>query len=216
VATLDQCEANIKNSLHLFDDPVLLNCKGGADFLLNQLNPFHSNLSSLLQHYDKFVKADPVANSEGDKLNESVELFKSLNTFGALISETLISGKITSLTAADLEQGELLSDLCKSAGTSSLALLDEMRAAEKAGHELGKERGQKLDETMVEIVKTLTALLPKVHDISNKEIGDLIEQEMHNTSEAIEAAVAKLEVCFFIIFYLKSNQTRFFVTRIFL
>ncbi len=36
--------------------------------------------------------------------------------------------------------------------------------------------------------------MPKVHDINKQEIGDLIDQEMHNTSEAIEAAVAKLEV----------------------
>ena len=50
---------------------------------------------------------------------------------------------------------------------------------------------------MNKIVKTLKDLLPKVHDISNQEIGDLIEQEMHNTSEAIEAAVAKLEVSYF-------------------
>ena len=37
-------------------------------------------------------------------------------------------------------------------------------------------------------------LLPKIHDINKKEIGDLVEQEMHNTSQAIEEAVAKLEV----------------------
>ncbi len=40
----------------------------------------------------------------------------------------------------------------------------------------------------------LTDLLPKVHDINNAEIGDLIDQEMHKTSEAIESAVAKLEL----------------------
>lgn len=42
----------------------------------------------------------------------------------------------------------------------------------------------------------LYELLPKVQDINKQEIGDLIDQEMHNTSEAIEAAVARLEVKF--------------------
>ena len=52
---------------------------------------------------------------------------------------------------------------------------------------------------LTNLIKRITAklneLLPKVHDINKDEIGDLIDKEMQKTSEAIEAAVAKLEVC---------------------
>ncbi len=44
------------------------------------------------------------------------------------------------------------------------------------------------------VLELVTELLPKIHDISKEELGDLVDQEMHNTSQAIENAVAKLEV----------------------
>ncbi len=53
---------------------------------------------------------------------------------------------------------------------------------------------QELNDLMAKINSELTDLLPKVHDINNAEIGDLIDQEMNKTSEAIESAVLSLEL----------------------
>ena len=189
MGALNYNEKNIKNSLHLAEDPILLNCKSGTEYLLNQLQPFQSNLDALLEHYTKFLKLGATERAQED----TQKLIDSLNLFSNLISETIVSGKITSITAADLEQGERLSDLCKSAGTFSLVLLEKMKSNEELENGNSSEL-KNFKETMNEIVQTLKELLPKVHDISKEEIGDLIEQEMHNTSEAIEAAVAKLEV----------------------
>jgi hypothetical protein len=56
------------------------------------------------------------------------------------------------------------------------------------------EAALKLNELIRDIIKTLNDLLPKIHNISKEEIGDLVEQEMHKTTDAIEQAVAKLAV----------------------
>ncbi len=170
---------------------MLLNCKGGADYLLNLLQPFQSNLSNLSNFYNKFLKVISGAKTEDEASTDTINLVNSLNTFGGLVSETIVSGKIISQTAADLDQGELLNDLCKTAATGALNLLEKMRAQ---NGEIDTNERPKLADTVEKIMRALTELLPKVHDISKEEIGDLIEQEMHNTSEAIEAAVAKLEV----------------------
>lgn len=101
---VDQSEQAIKDALHLFDDPVLLNCKSGAEYLLTQLNPFHENFNDLEDAYNKFLV--DINNISLDDDTNYVKLIKSLNTFSNLISESVISGKITSSTAAALEQGE--------------------------------------------------------------------------------------------------------------
>lgn len=54
----------------------------------------------------------------------------------------------------------------------------------------------KLEQKINSIIEMVTELLPKIHDISKEELGDLVDQEMHNTSQTIESAVAKLEVNF--------------------
>lgn len=70
--------------------------------------------------------------------------------------------------------------------------------------EVSDEQIEELNSLLAEINAKLVDLLPKVHDINNAELGDLIEQEMHKTSEAIESAVAKLEVIYcFIKFTLR-------------
>lgn len=193
--TISNCDDSINKALLLSDDPVLLNCKSGADYLLNQLQPFQNNLNSLLDSYGKFTaQLDKLGN--GDIDGEScIRLVNSLNLLASLIGETVVSGKITSLTVtgnggASEKHGEELSDLCKSAGACSLELLKRMQAAKSS--DLGQE-SRKLNEVMSRIESVLRELLPKVHDINKEEIGDLIELEMQNTSEAIEAAVAKLE-----------------------
>lgn len=121
--------------------------------------------------------------------NQFVELINQMNSFSGLVNECVINGKITSLTAADLDQGELLAETCRSFGQTSIQLLEKFEHK----NDLSNETKQ-LNDLAEKIQKILYELLPKVHDINKQEIGDLIDQEMHNTSEAIEAAVAKLEV----------------------
>jgi huntingtin interacting protein 1 len=188
--TLDNCEQLIRDALQLFDDPVLLNCKSGAEFLLNNLNSFGDKFTQFTQYYTKHLKS-------AEDADTFASLIRNANTFSKLIADTVVSGKITSLTAADFNQGEQLADLCRHAGQDSLGLLSKMRQKETDV----SEEERKLNDLIKKVMHTLTDLLPKVHDINKEEIGDLIDQEMQKTSEAIESAVAKLEVSSLYIFY---------------
>lgn len=109
--TLDHCIETIKAALQLFEDPVLLNCKSGAEYLLARLAPFHDNFNSLVELYSRnkaLSKNNSIGSEEVDAKNaeELSKLLNSLNAFTSFISDSVISGKITSITAADYTQGE--------------------------------------------------------------------------------------------------------------
>lgn len=199
VKAVESGELVIKESLNLFEDPVLFNCKSGAEYLLTQLHPFEAMFKQLQQAYGQYRNAKNEKTPMNDAQNENFfQLLKSLNQFSSLVSECVISGKITSIAAAGVEHGDTLAELCKNTGQMSLSILDKM----KSGQALDDQADiAKLNETMSQINKILNELLPKVHDMSKEEIGDLIEQEMHKTTQAIEAAVSKLEVQFLFFFF---------------
>jgi len=52
---------------------------------------------------------------------------------------------------------------------------------------------EKLNEIVRKCIENLNELLPKALSINKDEIGDMVDQEMHKTTEAIEQAVSKLE-----------------------
>ena len=70
-------------------------------------------------------------------------------------------------------------------------MLEKMKAKQALSND-GDEDVKNLRETIKKIQDSLNELLPKVHDISKQELGDLIDVEMQNTSNAIEEAVSKL------------------------
>ena len=82
-----------------------------------------------------------------------------------------------------------LADLVRNAGQTSLELIEKMKKSQN----LDKD-AEKLNKLVKEVIENLNELLPKALSINKEEIGDLVDQEMHKTSEAIEQAVAKLEL----------------------
>lgn len=204
MATLEHNESTIKESLHTFDDPVLLNCKSGAEYLLFQLQPFNDTFTQLISVYENI--------NDNKDLNETnfLKLIKYINTFTNLITDLVVSGKITSITAAALQQGQskalfksfsfvcfsisnliiltALAELARDSGQISLEIITKMKKKETF-----KNESDKLNETVKKVIENLNELLPKALSINKDEIGDLVDQEMHKTTEAIEQAVSKLE-----------------------
>ncbi|CAF0771700.1 unnamed protein product [Brachionus calyciflorus] len=187
-SSLENNEQLIKESIRMHDDPILFNCKSGAEYLLTQLQPFELEFSNLLSTYHKYID-----NKTGlsDELNGNfANLVKNLNNFSNLMSKAIVNGKITAITAGAFEQAETLSDLSKNIGLVTLKIYEKMKIYKDVKNDSDV---QQLDDMIKNIKRILNDLLPKVYDINKEEIGDLIEQEMHKTSEAIEAAVAKLQ-----------------------
>ena len=107
MSAVEHSSSVIKNALTLYEDPVLLNCKSGSEYLLTKMQPFSDSFTELLNLYEKFLSKSN-NKLEEEKLDEAdfTKLLNDLTAFSGLINDCIINGKITSLTAADLEQGE--------------------------------------------------------------------------------------------------------------
>jgi len=102
--SVEMCALIVKDSLNLFDDPVLMNCKSGSEYLLYKLQPFADSFSELVANYTKLIVVENVESELHS--SEYSKLLKLLNGFTLLTSDCVIFGKITSLTAADIDQGK--------------------------------------------------------------------------------------------------------------
>lgn len=59
-----------------------------------------------------------------------------------------------------------------------------------------KSEVDKSAEKIRQLIKLAEDLVPKMVDVKEKEIGDLLENEMHSTTSAIELAAKKIEVSY--------------------
>lgn len=59
-----------------------------------------------------------------------------------------------------------------------------------------KSEVEKSAEKIRQLIKLAEDLVPKMVDVKEKEIGDLLENEMHSTTSAIELAAKKIEVSY--------------------
>lgn len=169
----------IKETLNKYDDPILLCCKSGAEYMLSLIQPVQSALELLNTQF--LIEKTSI---------DSNNLVNSIYYFTCLASELLLTGKITSLTAADLDKSNELCDLCKNIGDIIISLLSTIPIGDV--NQYKSNLSELNDIKLKKLLDLVHELLPKIHDISKEEIGDLVEQEMHNTSQAIEDAVAKL------------------------
>lgn len=127
---------------------------------------------------------------ESDR-EEFFGLMRRIGQMSSVVAETVVSGKVTSIAAGDVVKGEQLAEASRQTGQTALDLLDKMRQTTDSGQ---LAVVAKLDQFAADVLRLLNELLPKVHDISKEELGDLVDKEMQNTAQAIEAAVAKLQV----------------------
>jgi hypothetical protein len=55
-STFEQSKNLIKEAINKFDDPILLNCKSGAEYLLALLNPISNSLNKMKNNHEMFDK----------------------------------------------------------------------------------------------------------------------------------------------------------------
>lgn len=67
------------------------------------------------------------------------------------------------------------------------------------------ENINKILESVKKIQADAETLLPKIADVKDKEIGDMVESEMQSTTSAVDLAAERIEVNFFFFFFFVLN-----------
>ncbi|CAH1801834.1 unnamed protein product [Owenia fusiformis] len=178
VTAIEEGESIIKDSLSEFENPTHDSVTCTAEYLLHRVEPLLTCLDTLQTQTNTYT-TDP---------NSVHDLVKIVCEFSHRMGDSIINGKATS-HVAPIEQGEELAKTCKQSGDDSLALLNTL----KEGN-YDKVDGKITDlKTLLQgIITQAEDLVPKVEDVKAEQMGDLVEQEMQSTTDAIEAAAKKM------------------------
>lgn len=167
----------INDAMQQVENPTHIPVKCTAEFLLLRAEPVLSALENLNTSQTEY--------SQNQTDLES--LLKTITSFSHHMGDCVIHGIATS-HSAQLEAAEELASACQTAGESGLEVLSSL---EKGGSI--KSEVEKSAEKIRQLIKLAEDLVPKMVDVKEKEIGDLLENEMHSTSSAIELAAKKIE-----------------------
>lgn len=176
-STVEECEEIIKDSLAQFENPHHATVTCTAEYLLSRTESVENALRLLESSYGAYSK---------DKNTVGVAV-KSLCDFSHRLADLIIHGKATA-NAVSIEAGEALSHTCRMTGEESLALLQLV----KNGSGSLSEQGKAVSALMKKLVAQAEELVPKVEDVKAEQMGNLIENEMEETTRAIEAAAARI------------------------
>ncbi|XP_071946435.1 huntingtin-interacting protein 1-like isoform X2 [Antedon mediterranea] len=179
VAAMQEAEENLLRVLTQMDDPQFAGSTCTAEYFLTRCDSAQKSLSTLQDSYKNYY---------GNK-EELESLVRSLSTFSNSIGEFLLLGKSAS-HMAPLDLGEALANSCRSGGQTCLDFLGVMRIESSVDNT--QRHKSKAEDQLQAIIQAAQELLPKEADIK-AELGDIVDQEMQNTTEAIDKATARIE-----------------------
>ncbi|XP_033111530.1 huntingtin-interacting protein 1-like isoform X2 [Anneissia japonica] len=179
VAAMQEAEENLRRILVQMDDPQFSGSTCTAEYFLTRSENAQQSLLTLQNSYSDYC-------TDKDELES---LVRSLSMFSNGIGEFLLLGKSTS-HMAPLDLGEALANACRNGGQSCLDFLGVMRVESSVDN--ANRHQSKVNERLQAIILAAQELLPKEADIK-AELGDIVDQEMQNTTEAIDKAASRIE-----------------------
>lgn len=174
--SIKEGKAIIHDALDQFDNPTHIAVKCTAEFLLMRTEPVLASLEKLKEVEGKYSI---------DK-TELASLVQSITGFSHHLGDCVIHG-IATTHSANLDAGEELGNACRNAGESGLKVLDTL---ETGGNIDGDVQNAIL--CVKKMISLAEDLVPKMVDVKEKEIGDLVDNEMSSTTSAIEEAARRI------------------------
>jgi len=177
-SSIAEGRAFIQDALDQFHNPSFTTSRCTAEFLLLRGGPVISSL-------EKLMSSNNVYSTDRKDLEKFVEC---ITGFSHHMGDCVIHGIATSQTTAEIEPGQALANLCRSAGESGLAVL---AAIEKGGSIQGDVAAT--IKHIQDLMSLTEELVPKTEDIKKEQLGDMVDSEMQLTSKAIELAASKIQ-----------------------
>lgn len=173
-----ECHVILQTALDQSENLPHLTVTCSAEYLLDRTYPIYDSISNLRTAHQQY------------KSNEANvhELLVSLNGFSHQLSECIIHGFATS-HSAQVAAGDELINNCKKAVNESMTTL----TAIEQDSEKVNENINKILESVKKIQADAETLLPKIADVKDKEIGDMVESEMQSTTSAVDLAAERIE-----------------------
>ncbi|XP_036370811.1 huntingtin-interacting protein 1 isoform X2 [Octopus sinensis] len=173
-----QCNSILLDATEQSDNLLHLTVGCSADYLLDRILPVYECLEKLGNSFQNY-KSNPISIQD---------LITSMVDFSHRLSDSVQYGLATS-HSAQLSAGEELNTTCKNTIDESMKALTQI---EKDENSVLAQFGVVL-ENVKKMQSCAETLLPKIADVKDKEIGDMVESEMQLTTSAIDLAASKIE-----------------------
>eukprot|EP00106_Octopus_bimaculoides_P016710 XP_014784152.1 PREDICTED: huntingtin-interacting protein 1-like isoform X2 [Octopus bimaculoides] len=173
-----QCNSILLDATEQSDNLLHLTVGCSADYLLDRILPVYECLEKLGNSFQNY-KSNPISIQD---------LITSMVDFSHRLSDSVQYGLATS-HSAQLSAGEELNMTCKNTIEESMKALTQVEKDENsvlAQFDVVLENVKKMQSCA-------ETLLPKIADVKDKEIGDMVESEMQLTTSAIDLAASKIE-----------------------
>ncbi|XP_070573421.1 LOW QUALITY PROTEIN: huntingtin-interacting protein 1-like [Ptychodera flava] len=180
VNSVEEAEDVIKKALEEMENPQFSAATCTAEYLLTRFGSLEQSLNSVKRSYDGFADDNSVVST----------LIRSVAGFSHSLSDFILHGKATS-HMAPLDQGEKLSDTCKSSGEKALELLAEVK--QKNNKDKVSDRQMQIQLVLKQIQSVAEELLIKEADVGKQKLGDTVEDEMQTTAACVDEAVSRIE-----------------------
>ncbi|XP_064620055.1 huntingtin-interacting protein 1-like isoform X2 [Lineus longissimus] len=182
VHAVEEAESILNDALEQFDNPGLIAVKCSADYLISRIDPTITSTEELRTACENF-KAHPKQEGVID------DIVQKLSMFSYRAGDCIINGKATS-HSAPIEKGDELASKCRKCGTDGLSLLGLIR---QDAHDNIPAEVDEVLASLRQIHAMAEELRPKIQDVKPEELGDLVDQEMYSTQEAIDQAASRFQ-----------------------
>ncbi|XP_061162711.1 huntingtin-interacting protein 1-like [Saccostrea echinata] len=167
----------IGDAMQQVENPTHIPVRCTAEFLLLRAEPVLSSLENLKTAQNVYTQNQ----------TDLEALLTTISNFSHNMSDCVINGIATS-HSAQLEAAEELVSACLSAGESGLEVLNSVSKGGSIQSEV-----EKSTDKVKHLIKVAEDLVPKMVDVKEQEIGDLVENEMNSTHVVLEQAAKKIE-----------------------
>ncbi|XP_043924850.1 huntingtin-interacting protein 1-related protein isoform X2 [Protopterus annectens] len=176
--TVTEAENIIQDALARLDDPLHIRCTSSPDYLISRAQAAIDSIDLLQCGHTQYMK----------NKSDASGLIAALAQFSHLTADTVVNGSATSHTAAT-DQADRLMDSCRTCGEQSLTYLKGLKNKQTLAH----SDPSAVRKAILDILGLGEELRPKLMDVRQEELGDMVDKEMAATSAAIEDAVRRIE-----------------------
>ncbi|KAI1893698.1 hypothetical protein AGOR_G00126370 [Albula goreensis] len=175
---VEEARRILQDSLSQLEQPAHISCTSSADYLVSRSQAALDCMDRLETARDQYLS---------DHTNVLGMLWAVVQ-FAHLVGDTLVQGSATS-HMVPLDQSDALADVVKACGAEALELLSQLKEPET----VGTASTSKLRAALGSVKTAAEKLKPRGLELQLGELGDLVEQEMATTSDAVECAAARIE-----------------------
>ncbi|KAJ3505153.1 hypothetical protein NLJ89_g7563 [Agrocybe chaxingu] len=192
---LQACVQKVDDAIYELESPTQAgNLNSTPEYTLSMIEKCLNNANEFATIYNLYLG--------GERGGDHVDVIKSANEFAQSLADVLINTKGITRLASDDDASDKIINVAKSAGDVGLRFFENLQSYKldllqpTQRKEVAMRNNSQARTSLTKLSEVVDGLIPKGTKAAraNGDIGDIVEKEMLNAAQAIEAATERLQV----------------------